>query len=151
MLLKKLISERFCSNEFQPLKSATQRKFNTCSTVWYKKILPHQPDLNHLNNYLQSFSSLAHLPIFENTKQNFMEREVILTTQNKYFRNRKVDAEIENIKKMLPYIESFDSFCANNEVFDMNRQTSIKRKSKLRNVFEQGANSNAEIFIYGKN
>jgi hypothetical protein len=80
-----------------------------------------------------------------------MEREVILTTQSKYSRSRRVKAEIENIKKMLPYIESFDAFCLNNEVFDMNRQTVVTRRSRLRSVFMDGVNRNAQIYIYGRN
>ena len=80
-----------------------------------------------------------------------MEREVILTIQGKRFSKQKVKAEVENIKKMLPYIESFDSFCAHNEVFDMNKQEPVTRKSRLHDVFRQGMNQNAAIFIYGKN
>jgi len=80
-----------------------------------------------------------------------MEREVILTIQPKYFRKRKIKAEIENIKKMLPYIESFDAFCLHNEVFDMNKQEAVTRKNRLHDVYREGMNRNAEIFIYGKN
>ena len=80
-----------------------------------------------------------------------MEREVILTIQGKRFSKHKLKAEVENIKKMLPYIESFDSFCTHNEVFDMNKQGPVTKKSRLNDVFQQGMNQNAEIFIYGKN
>lgn len=80
-----------------------------------------------------------------------MEREVFLAVRENLFNRKKIRAEIENIKRMLWYIESFEAFCENNEVFDLGKRQVIKRSTKLLDVYEGETDRNACMFIIGKN
>jgi hypothetical protein len=46
-----------------------------------------------------------------------MERELLLAVKDKDYSIQRVENEIEVVKKILPFIESCDTFCRNNEVF----------------------------------
>jgi hypothetical protein len=80
-----------------------------------------------------------------------MEREVILTISGKYRGNKKLNAEIENIEKMLPYPESFESFCESSEVFDLSRETVITKRRRLREVYHKTVQQNNFLFVFNRN
>ena len=80
-----------------------------------------------------------------------MERELLLAVKDKDYSIQRVENEIEVVKKILPFIESCDTFCRNNEVFDSRNHKLVSNKSKLRAVFGSGADKNARYFIICKN
>ncbi len=80
-----------------------------------------------------------------------MERELIISLNNKSYDKKKINAEIEEIKKMLPYIESFKGFAQNNEIFDICNRRIIKRRHKLMNIYSEGTGKNVFCFVLCKN
>ena len=80
-----------------------------------------------------------------------MERELLLAVKDKDYSIQRVENEIEVVKKILPFIESCDTFCRNNEVFDSRNHKLVSNKSKLRTVFGSGADKNTRYFIICKN
>ncbi len=80
-----------------------------------------------------------------------MEREVILALHNRVMDRKEMDCEIEIIKKMFPYIESFAAFSGNNEVFDLSRHKMIKRTGKLMQIYNSGTQRRASWFVISKN
>jgi len=80
-----------------------------------------------------------------------MERELLLAVKNKDYSKQRVDSEIEVVKKILPYIESCNTFCKNNEVFDNRHHKLVKNSSKLREVFDSGADNTTRYFVICKN
>jgi hypothetical protein len=80
-----------------------------------------------------------------------MERELLLAVKDKDYSIQRVENEIEVVKKILPFIESCDAFYRNNEVFDSRNHKLVSSRSKLRVVFELGADKNTRYFIISKN
>jgi hypothetical protein len=65
--------------------------------------------------------------------------------------NKKLNAEVENIKKILPDIESFEMFKQTTEVLDLVKETVIKKRSKLFDIYEKGTPQKVFIFVFNKN
>jgi hypothetical protein len=80
-----------------------------------------------------------------------MERELILPLKDTSDYQLKMQGEIEQIKKMLPDIESFKAFSINNEVFNLRTNTVITKTKRLYKVYREGAGKNVNIFIFCKN
>jgi hypothetical protein len=80
-----------------------------------------------------------------------MERQIVLAVNHKYYTRRKVNNEIDAIKRMLPYVESFKAFCDNNGVFDVDKRNVIKNHNRLVNMYRHGFNANAFVYVVGKN
>jgi ABC-type uncharacterized transport system substrate-binding protein len=80
-----------------------------------------------------------------------MERELLLAVKDKHYSSQRVENEIEVVKKILPYIESCNTFCKNNEVFDSHRQKLVKNAARLREIFETGLSNTNRYFIICKN
>jgi len=80
-----------------------------------------------------------------------MERELLLAVKDKHYSSERVENEIEVVKKALPFIESCNTFCRNNEVFDSRNHRLITNRSKLRTVFESGISKSTRYFIICKN
>lgn len=79
-----------------------------------------------------------------------MEREVILTSNNSSEKN-KIAKEVQNIKTLLPYIESFETFSECSEILDLSAEKVIKKKKKLLEVYERGTGNNAFLFLFVRN
>jgi hypothetical protein len=80
-----------------------------------------------------------------------MERELILPVKDSNYDKKKVENEIETMKRLLPYIESFKSFFTNNDVFDIRSHKLITKYNKIRDVFEEGVESTAKYYVFSKN
>jgi len=80
-----------------------------------------------------------------------MERELILPVKDMNYDKQKVENEIETMKKLLPYIESFKSFFRNNDVFDIRSHRLITRYNKIRDAFDEGLQSTTKYYIFCKN
>ena len=55
-----------------------------------------------------------------------MERELLLLVNNKHCNRVNLEDEIESMKKMLPSIESFNSFFSNNDVFNSSSKKPLR-------------------------
>lgn len=80
-----------------------------------------------------------------------MERELLLAVKDKDYSARRVEKEIEVVKKALPFIESCDTFCRNNDVFDTQKHKLVSNKSKLKIVFDSGLEKSTRYFIVCRN
>ena len=80
-----------------------------------------------------------------------MERELLLAVKDKHYSKQRVENEIEVVKKILPYIESCNTFCKNNEVFDSRKHKLVKNSSKLREFFDAGVDNNRRYYVICKN
>jgi len=80
-----------------------------------------------------------------------MERELLLTVKNSESNTRKINVEINTIKRFLPFVESFSAFLLNYEVFDLKKRNEITKTNRLKNIFETGSTSNPYHFVVCKN
>ena len=80
-----------------------------------------------------------------------MERELLLAVKDKQYSKERVENEIEVVKKILPFIESCNTFCKNNEVFDSRHHKLVKNSSKLKEVFASGVDNNTRYYVICKN
>jgi len=85
-----------------------------------------------------------------NYKEAFMEREVLITVKKNNIDNKKVDREIENLKRLFPYLESFETFTTSHEVLDLERHAVVNTRLRLQNIFRKGIQTN-QSFIIGLN
>jgi len=80
-----------------------------------------------------------------------MERELILPVKDSNYDKKKLENEIETMKKLLPYIESFNTFIANNDIFDIRNHKLVTRSNRIRNAFEEGLDSTTKYYVFCKN
>ncbi len=80
-----------------------------------------------------------------------MERELILPVKDSNYDRKKVQNEIETMKKLLPFIESFKSFFTNNDVFDIRNHKLVTRYNKIRDAFDEGLESTTKYYVFSKN
>lgn len=76
-----------------------------------------------------------------------MERELLITVKKSNYDNRKIDCEIEYIKKLFPYLESFETFKASNEVFDLEHHTKVNTRPRLKHIFNVGIQKNNSFIV----
>ena len=79
-----------------------------------------------------------------------MERELIFSKKSGLGK-REIMQEIELMKKIYPYTDSFESFKASNEVFDISKRKQVTGTLRLWSVFKRGAGKKASYFVIGKN
>jgi hypothetical protein len=79
-----------------------------------------------------------------------MERGLILCVKDSNYDRKKIEMEIETMKKFLPYIESYDTFEASNDIFDIHEHKMITRSNK-RNAFEEGLVCSTKYYVFCKN
>jgi len=80
-----------------------------------------------------------------------MERELLLTVKGDSYNEKKINTEINTIKRFLPFIESFSSFLLNCEVLDLTKHSVVTKTSKLKNIYEEGADAKSYYFVVCKN
>jgi len=76
-----------------------------------------------------------------------MERELLITVRRSNYDDRKIEREIENIKTLFPYLESFEMFTASNQVFDLEKHIVISRLSRLKHIFNEGTQKNNSFIV----
>ena len=79
-----------------------------------------------------------------------MERELILTIKKDKYDDKKLNKEIECIRTLFPYLESFETFTTCNQVFDLENHNIVETGKRLRYIFEKGVQTN-KSFIVGLN
>ncbi len=80
-----------------------------------------------------------------------MERELLLTVKGNNYSEKKINVEINTIKRFLPFIESFSSFLLNCEVLDLAKHSVVTKTSRLKNIYEEGADAKSYYFVVCKN
>lgn len=80
-----------------------------------------------------------------------MERELLLTVKGDSYNEKKINTEINTIKRFLPFIESFSSFLLNCEVLDLTKHSVVTKTSKLKNIYEEGTDAKSYYFVVCKN
>ncbi|HVX50449.1 MAG TPA: hypothetical protein VHB48_09830 [Chitinophagaceae bacterium] len=80
-----------------------------------------------------------------------MERELLLTVKGDNYSEKKINVEINTIKRFLPFIESFSSFLLNCEVIDLGKHAVVTKTKKLKTIFEEGADAKSYYFVICKN
>ena len=80
-----------------------------------------------------------------------MERELLLLVNNKHCNRVELENEIETMKKMLPYIESFISFFSNNDVFDSSNRKPVTKWRKLKYAFDNCLKQDSKYYVFCKN
>ena len=80
-----------------------------------------------------------------------MERELLLTVKSKEYSSKKLNVEINTIKRLLPFIESFSAFLLNCEVLDLAKHSIVTKTSRLKSIFEEGTDAKSYFFVVCKN
>ncbi len=76
-----------------------------------------------------------------------MERELLITVKKNNYDNLKIDREIECIKTLFPYLESFETFTASNEIFDLEKHIVVDKRPRLRHIFNEGVQKNNSFIV----
>ena len=79
-----------------------------------------------------------------------MEVRFFVALKGKARNQRKINSEIHAIRRMLPGMWSFRTFCRNNDVFDTDRQKRIKNENRLFQIYANGIQK-APVYIINKN
>jgi hypothetical protein len=77
----------------------------------------------------------------------FMERELLITVKRDSYDDKKISREIECIKTLFPYLESFETFTASNEVFDLEKHAIVNKGSRLKHIFHEGIQKNNSFIV----
>lgn len=80
-------------------------------------------------------------------KDVFMERELLITVSKSNNDKKKIDREIENIKRLFPYLESFQTFTESHEVMDLEKHSIINARPRLQDIFKKGIQKNSSFVI----
>ena len=80
-----------------------------------------------------------------------MERELILHMKEGNYDRKKLDMEIETMKKLLPYIESYSTFEVSNDIFDNRDHKLITGSNKIKDAFEEGLDFTTKYYVFCKN
>lgn len=67
-----------------------------------------------------------------------MERELIISPVFAGTHSKELNSEIENIKKIFPAIESFESFKTCYEVFNFDKRKQVKATFRLKQIYKNG-------------
>lgn len=67
-----------------------------------------------------------------------MERELLLPVKRNNNDNNIIDREIECIKRMFPYLESFETFTISSVVIDLDKKRFVNARNRLKQIFNEG-------------
>lgn len=76
-----------------------------------------------------------------------MERELIITIKKDNFDDNKITREIECIKGLFPYLESFETFTTCNEIFDLEKHSVVNTDTRLQHIFKEGVQKNNSFIV----
>lgn len=80
-----------------------------------------------------------------------MERELILPVKSGGFDEEQMREEIHFLKKLLPSVESFESFKLNMDIFERRSLRLIKKDKTLLAVFKEGMEASPDYYFLSKN
>jgi hypothetical protein len=84
-------------------------------------------------------------------KLHIMKRELILCLKDGNYDRKKAEMEIEMMKKFLPYIESYNTFEASNDIFDMHDHKLLTRSHKIIIALEEGLVCTTKYYVFCRN
>lgn len=84
-------------------------------------------------------------------KLHIMRRELILCLKDSNYDKRKAELEIETMKKLLPYIESYNTFEASNDIFDIHDHKLLTKSRKIIIALEEGFACTTKYYILCRN
>jgi hypothetical protein len=76
-----------------------------------------------------------------------MERELIITVKKNTYDDKKISREIECLKGLFPYLESFETFTTCNEIFDLEKHKIVSANGRLRHIFDEGVQKNNSFIV----
>ena len=76
-----------------------------------------------------------------------MERELIITIKKDALNDKKINREIECIKGLFPYLESFETFTTCNEIFDLEKHSVVNTNNRLQHIFKEGVQKNNSFIV----
>lgn len=76
-----------------------------------------------------------------------MERELLITVKKSNYDDRKINREIECIKMLFPYLESFETFTTSNEILDLEKHAVVHTRPRLKHIFNEGVQKNNSFII----
>ncbi len=79
-----------------------------------------------------------------------MERELFFLNEANYDPTKR-KMEIETIKKLLPHLESFSAFVANNDICDIRNRTFITNDNRIRHALEEGLDGTTKYYVFCRN
>ena len=79
-----------------------------------------------------------------------MER-VILHMKDRNCDENIINMEIKIMQKILPFLESYDTFKACNDIFDIRDHKFIRRSNKIENVFKEGLDCITKYYVFCRN
>ena len=71
----------------------------------------------------------------------------MITVKKSNYDNTRISREIEYIKTLFPYLESFETFLASNQVFDLERRKIVSARPRLKNIFYEGVQKNNSFIV----
>ncbi len=77
----------------------------------------------------------------------YMERELLLTVKRNKYDDNKIEREIQCIKTLFPFLESFDTFTATNEIFDLEKHSLVTTRPRLKHIFYEGIRKNNSFIV----
>lgn len=80
-----------------------------------------------------------------------MERELFLPMKELSFTREQVNAEISVFKKILPYIESFQSYGLTHEIFDSKKHRKLRSSKGKLHLYNSGLEHSKRYFAICKN
>lgn len=84
------------------------------------------------------------------SKIDFMERELLIALRKNNTDKKKIDQEVENIKRLFPYLESFQTFTKSHTVLDLEKHVIVNERKALHSIFSKGIHKYSN-FILGLN
>lgn len=81
----------------------------------------------------------------------YMERELILSLKRNTGNRERLNAEISVFKKILPAVESFQTFQCTHEFFDLKKSSIITNARKQLNMYHSGLEAATRYFAICKN
>lgn len=76
-----------------------------------------------------------------------MERELIITVKKDNYDDNQISREIECIKGLFPFLESFETFTTCNEIFDLEKHVVVDTDSRLKHIFREGVQKNNSFIV----
>ena len=81
-------------------------------------------------------------------KRTRMERELIITVKKDSVNDEeKITREVECIKTLFPYLESFETFATCNQVFDLENHNIVYANKRLKSIFNKGVQTNNSFIV----
>ena len=76
-----------------------------------------------------------------------MERELLIAIRKSNIDKKKIDQEVENIKRLFPYLESFQAFTESNAILDLEKHVIIDKKQVLHDIFKNGIQKYSNFIV----